>query len=75
MLTKIVGRNSSYCMKNVLNNDCHKNQTVIQIKETLSSLPANIKLHFINSFGDNLSDNIDSCIEVIHCTLIFPILS
>ncbi|MGP1924754.1 MAG: hypothetical protein ACTS73_07870 [Arsenophonus sp. NEOnobi-MAG3] len=40
-----------------------KKQIVIQLKETLSSLPTNIKLHFITWFGDNLSDDIDSCMK------------
>lgn len=49
-----------------------KKQTVIQLKETLSLLPANIKLHLISWLGDNLSDDVDSFIETSHPTLCCP---
>ncbi|MGP1924233.1 MAG: hypothetical protein ACTS73_04840 [Arsenophonus sp. NEOnobi-MAG3] len=50
-----------------------KKQTIIQIKETLSSsFPPNIKLHLISWVGDNLLDDIDSCIEATHATLSCP---
>ncbi|MGP1923694.1 MAG: hypothetical protein ACTS73_01720 [Arsenophonus sp. NEOnobi-MAG3] len=49
-----------------------KKQILIQIKETLSSLHSNIKLHIISWLTDSLSDDVDSCIETIHFTFILP---
>ncbi|MGP1924374.1 MAG: hypothetical protein ACTS73_05630 [Arsenophonus sp. NEOnobi-MAG3] len=46
-----------------------KKQTVIQIKETLSLLPQNIKLYLISWLDNNLSNNVNSCIEATHSTL------
>ncbi len=43
VLAKII-----YCINDFDTNITMKKQTVIQIKETLSLLPANIKLHFIS---------------------------
>lgn len=50
MLAKVVDRNPLYCMKNF----CYRvkfaitKQTVIQIKESLFLLHANIKLHVVS---------------------------
>ncbi|MGP1923669.1 MAG: hypothetical protein ACTS73_01585 [Arsenophonus sp. NEOnobi-MAG3] len=49
-----------------------KKQTVIQIKETLSSLHTNIKLYFISWLTDNMLDDVDSYIEATHSTLSYP---
>ncbi len=70
-LENIVGRNLFFYMNDFHTTVIIKKQIVIQIKEILSLLPANIKLHFISLLGDNLSNDTDSCIKVTYCTLIY----
>ncbi len=65
MVAKVIDRNPLYYMKNFRYSAeiTMKIQTIMQVKEILSSFPPNIKLHLINYLSDNLSDNIDLYIE------------